>query len=163
MENWQELSAEENHFVWERVYNELYFEPSIHVFPGFQVPKPFITYNISSLADSEENLEPFADLEAKARCVFQELTAPDEYIYALDWQHAGYRMNPYLEVRRNEWNEWLVPLYPDGDYYFYLQKDFEWGYLGHPWEGTITLFGEKLLEQFEKHHPLLFAGKLREG
>ncbi|MGO1059230.1 DUF2716 domain-containing protein [Planococcus sp. FY231025] len=163
MENWQELSAEENHFVWERVYNEFYFEPSIHVFPGFQVPKPFITYNIFSLADFEKNLESFADLEAKVRWVFQGLIAPDEYIYALDWQHAGYRMNPHLEMRRNEWNEWLVPLYPDGDYYFYLQKDFEWGYLGHPWEGTITLFGEKLLERFEKHRPLLFAGKLREG
>lgn len=32
-----------------------------------------------------------------------------------------------------------------------ISLGFEWGFLGHPWEETITIFGKGLFNSFEKH------------
>ncbi|WP_392048750.1 DUF2716 domain-containing protein, partial [Streptomyces sp. NPDC015492] len=48
MENWVELSTLEYKEVWDRIYDDFNFEPSISNFPSFDVPKPFITYDVSS-------------------------------------------------------------------------------------------------------------------
>ncbi|MGE7839031.1 DUF2716 domain-containing protein [Viridibacillus arvi] len=47
MKNWLELSNAEDEKVWNKIYDELKFEPSIANFPSFKVPTPFITYDIS--------------------------------------------------------------------------------------------------------------------
>jgi hypothetical protein len=46
---------------------------------------------------------------------------------------------------------------------FFIDKDFEWGLLGHPWERTITIFGKELIKGFKSHHPLMFQRTLRQG
>lgn len=66
-------------------------------------------------------------------------------------------------ISKNEFDEWTVPIFPNGDYYFFIHKDFEWGYLGHPWERTITVFGKELIKGFEKHRPRMFQKILRQG
>lgn len=45
----------------------------------------------------------------------------------------------------------------------FIQKDFKWGYLGHPWEESITIFGEELIESFERNKPEMFQNILRQG
>jgi len=57
----------------------------------------------------------------------------------------------------------MIPVFPNGDYYFFIQKDFKWGYLGHPWEESITIFGEELIESFERNKPEMFQNILRQG
>jgi hypothetical protein len=94
---------------------------------------------------------------------FQELTNDNEYFYALDWNHPCYWVNSFLEFPRDEFNEWIIPIFPDGDYYFFIQKDFNWGFFGHPWEGTITLFGKELIQAIEKNKPKMFNKALRKG
>ena len=143
------------------------FRPSITVFPSFFVPKPFITYNIStylngSLDDDEWDLH-YADLEEKALSAFQNVTSNNEYFYVLDWQHPCYWVNPFLEFPRDEFNEWIIPIFPNGDYYFFIQKEFKWGFLCHPWEKTITVFGKELIEALEKNNPIMFKNILRLG
>ena len=86
----------------------------------------------------------------------------DEWIYALDWQHSGFRYDPRRPVTEHDhwvedaryggvlgggYNAYFPEFYPDGDYYFFVQRDLKWGYLGHPWRREIWLFGAPLVER----------------
>lgn len=135
--------------------------------PSFKVPKPFITYDVSSYlngsGDLEENEKIYHDFEEKSLSAFRKLTTKDEYIYALDWQHSCYWINPFLKFPRDEFNEWIIPIFPNGDYYFFIQKNFNWGFLGHPWEKSITLFGKEVIQAFEENKPKMFNTILRKS
>ncbi|EOO28154.1 hypothetical protein ICM_02341 [Bacillus cereus BAG1X2-3] len=80
MENWIEFTDKEDERILERVYSELEFSPGVSTFPSFMVPSPFVTYDISHYFGESIN-----DLESKALQAFQEITASNEYIMALDW------------------------------------------------------------------------------
>lgn len=175
MENWIPFSHQEYDQIWDRIYRGFNFKPSTSIFPSFQVPHPFITYDISdylrdsinldaydTLEDSAD-LDAYDDLEEQALDAFKELTSVDEYILALDWQHESYWVNPRLEFEKDEFGEWTIPIFPNGDYYFFIQKDFKWGYLGHPWEKSITIFGEEVINAFDEHKPRMFHKILRQG
>ncbi|MED3963103.1 DUF2716 domain-containing protein (plasmid) [Niallia taxi] len=157
MKNWMELSSMEHRKVWERLYKEFRFNPSVTSFPSFNVPPPFKKYNISSYlnwtGDMRIFIDIYSDLELKSLHAFKALIHKDEFMYAIDWQHPSYWINPHLEFPKSQFDEWIVPIFPNGDYYFFIQKNFEWGLLGHPWEKTITIFGKELLEQFNMHQP----------
>jgi hypothetical protein len=165
--NWIELTQSEEKNVWKKVFNEFQFKPSISKFPSFIVPSPFITYDISPYrnwsGELEEYEEIYKDLEEKSLFAFQALTNDNEYFYALDWQHPCYWVNPFLEFPRDEFNEWIIPILPEGDYYFFIQKEFNWGFLGHPWEETITVFGKELIQVFEKNNPRMLDTIIRIG
>ena len=40
--------------------------------------------------------------------------------------------------------------YPNGDYHFFVDKEWKYGLFGHPWKHEIVVMGEKLIEMFEK-------------
>ncbi|MFE1962642.1 DUF2716 domain-containing protein [Streptomyces sp. NPDC059479] len=42
--------------------------------------------------------------------------------------------------------KWPLSPYPDGDYYVFLSEDFLIGSFGHPWESSLCLFGQELLD-----------------
>ena len=44
------------------------------------------------------------------------------------------------------YDAYFPDFYPDGDYYFFVQRDLKWGYLGHPWRREIWIFGVPLLD-----------------
>ncbi|MER2120095.1 MAG: DUF2716 domain-containing protein [Solibacillus sp.] len=163
MKNWIELSEAEYEKVWNKMFDVLKFKPSTSDFPSFEVPTPFITYDISVYLGDSHGLGAYEDLEEKALLVFKENTSRDDYLYALDWQHECYWINPHLEFEKDEFDELKVPVFPNGDYYFYIHKDLKWGYLGQPWEKTITVFGEGLIKGFKKHQPKMFHKVLRQG
>lgn len=163
MKNWMEFTDKEYDQIWDRVYSELKFSPSDSTFPSFKVPSPFITYDISHYFRESVDLDVYDDLEEKVLLVFKENTVSDEYIMALDWQHECYWVNSHLKFNRNELDEWTIPIFPNGDYYFFIQKDFKWGYLGHPWEKSITIFGKELIDAFDQHKPEMFHKILRQG
>ncbi|MDQ0194585.1 DUF2716 domain-containing protein [Paenibacillus wynnii] len=79
-------------------------------------------------------------------------------IYPKDWQHESFYYSPYLQDVSPR-----ISFYPDGDYYLFLKTDFSFGYLGHPWEHSITIFGEELIQQFIKHKPKILGGIIRRG
>jgi len=143
-------------FFWSKIYNEFGFKPSTKRFPSFSTPKPFVKYDISNCYD--EKL--VRDFENKAVKAFQEITQPGELFYALDWQHECYWANPRLEFPtqipwRVDNGDWIISIYPDGDYHFFIAKDFSWGILGHPWENTVTIYGGKLIRCFSAYPPIL--------
>lgn len=163
MHNWQKLTNAEYEKVWNFIYEELNFKPSISNFPSFQVPNPFITYDISDFYGESVDLDVFDDLEEKALVAFKEATMVNEYLLALDWQHECYWINPRSEFEKDGFGEWTIPIFPNGDYYFFIQKDFKWGLLGHPWENSITIFGKELIDAFAKYKPRVFRKILRQS
>jgi Protein of unknown function (DUF2716) len=94
------------------------------------------------------------DFYENALKAFGEVSSFDRRIYALDWQHTCFWFYPQLG------QPWYIGL-PDGDYSIFLAEDFSYGYFGHPWEATICIFGQPLLEAFQKNPPQLFSKILR--
>ena len=95
---------------------------------------------------------------------------PGKRLYALDWQHSAFLYDPgkdeeqksvRLEDENGEYWAEFPFYYPDGDYYFFLDEEFRFGYLGHPWRNEIWAFGEKLLPELERIAPALGWKKLR--
>ncbi|WP_028596238.1 DUF2716 domain-containing protein [Paenibacillus assamensis] len=164
MKNWIEINSTLNNQIWQSIYNNFNFKPSIHKedWPSFTLPGPFIVYDIAHLF-GEDFEYLYLDLE---NCILNAMIAcseENEYLYALDWQHESYLFNPRFESPINEFNEWPIPLYPNGDYYFFIKKDFSWGYLGHPWEKSISVFGEELIRAIETNKPKLFTKAIRKN
>jgi len=163
MRNWVPLSKNEYGQIWDRIYRDFKFKPSTSIFPSFKVPHPYITFNISDYFGESTDLDAYDELEGRVLDAFIECTMRGEYILALDWQHECYWINPRLAFERDEFGEWAIPIFPNGDYYFFIQKDFKWGFLGHPWEESITIFGNELINAFNRHKPRMFRKILRQG
>ncbi|GGI11504.1 DUF2716 domain-containing protein [Gottfriedia solisilvae] len=162
MKNWIELNDKERRNVWDNFDKKFNFEPSMKKFPSYSPSRPFITYDISSIWGAIDHEELYFDLETKFLECFKLLTKPNEYFYALDWQHDCYSVNAFLEFPRDELNRWIIPAIPDGDYYFFIQENFKWGVLTHPWEQTITVFGKEIIEVIKDNKPKIFHTVLRE-
>lgn len=73
--------------------------------------------------------------------VFQET----DRLLVLDWQHEGYWFRPHLHAVNED--AWPVTPFPDGDYYVFLAEDMTAGTFGHPWEQTLCVFGDELVDQ----------------
>ena len=99
MKNWMKFTDKESDQIWDRVYSDFEFSPSISIFPSFKVPSPFVTYDISHYFGESIYLNVYDDLEEKALLVFKENTAANEYIMVLDWQHECYWVNPHIELK----------------------------------------------------------------
>ncbi|MFD2078219.1 Protein of unknown function [Actinopolymorpha cephalotaxi] len=67
----------------------------------------------------------------------------EEELTALDWQHTPYRYSPAAHALANV--GWPVPVFPNGDYYVHTTSDLRWGTFGHPWQQSLTVWGEELV------------------
>ena len=163
MVNWTELESNIEDQVWDRIYKELQFSPGNFKKkqPTFLPPKPYLIFDISHLYGSNFE-ELYTNLETTVSQAFINCTEEDEFIYVLDWQHTCYLFNPRLESPRDEQGEWPIPLYPNGDYYFFIKKDFSFGYIGHPWEERIYIYGPALVEEVKRQSPKLFTKLIEE-
>lgn len=165
-EVWELLSDDEYNFVWDRVYTELRFCPSVkRTNPPFVLNYPFVIYDISKLP--LDNDDYYTTMEKTIRDIFIECLGNDDYMYALDWQHSGFRYNPRIMSPKPDsfikderycgggYNAYFPDFYPDGDYYFFIAKDFSWGYLGHPWFQKVWVFGKSLIKSLAKKQEIL--------
>lgn len=151
------LEEQEYEIIWNRIYEELNFRPSIepHVVP-FSFEMDHSIYDISNM--SETQIDDMDDLITAA---FIHCTVEGELLYALDWQHCGFKFDPrhdeerksiYVEDSRymgGGYHAYFPGYYPDGDYYFFIDCKFRFGYLGHPWQEKIWIFGTDLMNEFE--------------
>ncbi|MCG7406526.1 DUF2716 domain-containing protein [Paenibacillus sp. ACRRX] len=154
MNNWISLEDDEYRRVWDRFYIDFSFKPTVYPkdWPTFTVNSPFVTFEIKKIYH-DEDIDEFEEFCASS---LRTCLEPEEYIYALDWQHESFYYSPYLQDTYQR-----ISFYPDGDYSLFLSNDFSFGLLGHPWERSITIFGEQLIEQFIKHKPKLLEGIIR--
>ena len=83
-----------------------------------------------------------AAINTSALRAFVWLAADDELI-ALDWQHPAYRYSPALQALSDEAPK--VAVFPEGDYFAHMTQDLCWGTFAHPWQQTLTIWGEDLV------------------
>lgn len=153
-----ELLKENKDFIYNFINNELRFYPSCNdnFFLPFSINRPFVIYDISQMNNEQANLLYELAPTALANCL------PDGYqLYAIDWFHNFILYDP-RNPQNMQSNEPATPqfnkdgiayfndFYPDGDYYFFLDKYGAFGYLSHPWREEVWIYGEPLIKEFEK-------------
>lgn len=124
---------------------------------GFRTPTPSVTWDISPvyLRSGEEFTRLEEDLARKALSALRLCTPPGENLYALDWNHPCYLLDPHCGVAEAG-EPWAAPVLPNGDHYIFLAPDFRFGLIGDCVEQTICVFGQPLLDAFAKDSPLAF-------
>lgn len=156
MSTWAELSAPESEDVWVRFTAAFQFRPSVSPedWPTFRLPTPFVTWSIDSTWTWTD--EALTQTSRDALAAFSSALPPGQRMYALDWQHPCWSFDPHAQFER-----WEVPVIPNRDYCLFLAPQLEWGWLGHPWEKSISIFGEPLLGVVSANVPALFTSILR--
>lgn len=149
---WRGLSDSQMDETWAR-YAARFGYP---VVGGFRTPTPSITWDISPiyLRSGEEFARLEEDLARKALTAFRLCTPPGEDLYALDWNHPCYFLDPHGVVAEVG-EPWAIPIVPNGDHYVFLASDFRFGVIGDCVEQTICVFGQPLLNAFAKDTPLV--------
>ena len=144
---------EEYDQIWDKIYEKFSFQPSIYSWvKAFDLDMPHRVYRLPEYVWDEEQEALVERLMA---------AAIHEEIYALDWKHPAYTYVPGEEHPR-EWydnalkaNMYFPTYYPDGDYYFFVAKDLSFGWLGHPWQNKLILFGNKMLHLLDGYESRL--------
>lgn len=135
--------------LWNKFSEEFEFVPSVN---ENVIPFKFnINHKICKLQSmwNEEQEKIVND-------IFKEMASED--IYALSWQHDCFEFNPSEEIEldyhyhdNNRNCEVYFPsYYPNGEYNFFISKDFSYGLFGHPWRKEIYVFGDVLINKFER-------------
>lgn len=153
--NWTPLTEEDEKNAWRFIYETLLFTP--HAVEKVVFPKlSSVRYNISKYYNEGFKEDYYDDLHSKAIDAFKEITA-NNLIFALNFQHQSYSFNPQLPFEKDEFGEWLIPFFPNGDYVFFLTADLKSGAFCDGINGEIFLLGEKIIAAFEKNRPLIFT------
>lgn len=150
---WEEIDYES---VW-TPFDALYgFRPGMSVSPAIREPHGSITYDVSpcwngsGVAGWARDTVNFAVVWALA-----EIVGPDSPVIVLDWQHPAHRFWPHRSQTFSaaEMLCGVTPI-PNGDYYAFLTEDLLTGTFGHPWEPSLCVFGDSLVERLR---PILDA------
>jgi len=167
-ELWVILQDDELNHVWDMVDSQFSFNPSMNTgAPPFIFEMPVDSYDISQspIYCGDETTKGII------KSVFIQCMDNDDFMYALDWQHTCFRYNPRISVKIEYpvfvpdeslplsmrhlpfggYNVYFPEFYPNGDYYFFIAKDFRWGYLTHPWLKKAWVYGDNLMLLFKKH------------
>ncbi|MEU3605682.1 DUF2716 domain-containing protein [Streptomyces sp. NPDC035033] len=141
-----ELSDAEDRRVWDRFSEQFGFRPSMSpsTWPAIEEPGASVTWSLAALPD-EPGDERLDRLVAVVEQGLSSCAGPSGTLFALDWQHPSYRFAPH-QVGGPGQPAWPLSPYPDGDYFVFLAEDFRFGSFGHPWEESLCLFGEELLD-----------------
>lgn len=159
MSAWELLSQNEYYSVWDNFEEQFDFKPTVYPnqFPSIKEPENSVVYQFEYPNAENEN-KVIKDINHKSLLSFRNIVPSDKSIYALDWQHDCYWFYPHLLFE-----EWRIPVFPDGDYSIFLAKDFSFGIFAHPWEQTFCVWGNTLLKEFQKNKPLLFEKIIRQN
>lgn len=135
--------------LWDRMLTEYQFSPRRDTIP-FSFPHPYKLYGLGAPWTQAQ--------ETEINGVFEALVPKQGFLYALDWNHDCFIFNPreriplyyhYYDAERGV-NVYFPGYYPDGDYHFFLARDWSFGMLGHPWRKELYLWGDELMAHFER-------------
>ncbi len=157
--------TKEEDAVWEKVFAVLNFNPScqyrghsMKVPLPFEIALPYAVYAIDHM--TEEQIDGMDGIIRD--CLITCANGEKEW-YALDWQHSTFKFHPgNIEEQQSIWvaderyygggyYAYFPSFYPDGDYYFFIDVDFQNGYLGHPWRREVWIFGTELEKEIKKY------------
>lgn len=158
------LSKEDEKWIDTFINDELRFMPDVNIrshFLPFRIQRPFAVYDISTMTDT--GADSMEELITQALC---NCLPMGHKIYSIDWNHSCVLYDPRnAETAQGDGNDapyyaknglcYFNAFYPDGDYYFFIEKYGRFGYLSHPWREEVWIFGEPLLKEFEKIYKIL--------
>ncbi|WP_342461833.1 DUF2716 domain-containing protein [Bacillus sp. FSL R5-0286] len=157
--NWDILTDKKNEELWNIVHKKIKWNPGSKLVK-IKPPKPYKRFYIKmSDRNTKYNLNELEEFECDILTFFKKCTDFNERIYALEWQHSGYSFSPHLPIELDDFGDWLIPPYPDGDYRFFFKADLEWGVLGDPVQHQIIIYGESLLLEIEKSKPKILKDR----
>jgi len=149
MESEMLLNEEQYRNIWDWVYDTLDFRPNVyrgHDFPlwkPFGIPTKHVVYGFENMTQKHADI-----MDELIEQALINVTAPGQRIYALDWQHDGYLYDPRQICKEPHY--WFPGYYPDGDYYFHIDEHLQFGYLSHPWRQEVWVFGDVLIDEFQR-------------
>ncbi|MEV8250172.1 DUF2716 domain-containing protein [Microbacterium sp. NPDC076768] len=152
---WRAMSDEEKNHTWDRFYEKFDFRASPYAsdWPSIIEPTPSVTFDLSAPSIGPDLPLAFAALNAEAlRCFVWALPEISE-LSALDWQHTAWWFNPRLDDAPTQWDDLersQPTVFPDGDYFAFLNTDMSEGTFGHPWEQTLCVMGDRLIDTLGK-------------
>ena len=135
--------------VWDAVYEQMSFRPSTDPdkWPVWTVEGLSVVFSFD-WPDDEHGLEMMnAKLDEAALHAMRRVVAPGESFVSLDWQHQTFQVWPHAMLRITE--PLPTPVLPNGEASLPVEPELRFGFLGQPWEQTITVFGRELLDAFE--------------
>lgn len=153
MSNWNPLPEEENKSLWDTANSKLGFAIGINGRATVAPPAPYKEYDISRFYGADTVTVLIEDLTEKLQEIFKNTTKENELLYALNWKGGGYAFDPRKPFEKDEFEEWLVPAFPNGDYTFFVTTDFMNGIFGDGITGKMTFFGEAVIEALQKNMP----------
>ena len=154
------LTNEEELAIWHRFGERYRFRPSVYRadWPGIAEPPPFKTFSIDHFYGAPILPAMERQFEELARRTFCACVALNDRLYALDWQHPSYWLYPHKLIPGQPW---MIPAFPNGDYYIFIGAAIDFGWFGHPWERSICVFGKVALAALELTGSTLLTMALR--
>lgn len=135
--------------LWNKIYQEYSFFPSFtdRKKEWLSIPLEHKRYRLKRIwNESQEKLvnQIFCDVIG-------------EEMYALDWHHLAFAFDPEEHISYGyrycddalDWEVHFPEYYPNGDYHFFVSKDWSSGIYGHPWRKELIVVGEELIRRFD--------------
>lgn len=123
------------------------FRPNYHErqAPAIRLPERSMVLDLEPVfeKDGPRFAAGFSAINAAALRAFIWL-AESEDLIALDWQHQSFRYSPAGQALSDR--PWAITVAPDGDYYAHMTADLRWGTFGHPWQRSLTIWGDELMD-----------------
>jgi uncharacterized protein DUF2716 len=144
MTAWNTVPDADYDRYWSRFYETFDFHPGTkpETWPAIREPTPSTTFDIS-MPDGPRFASAQDAINAEALRAFVWALPTDTEMIVLNWQHPAYYFRPAQQAYSPF--DWPVPVFPNGDYFIFLTKDFREGTFGHPWEETLCVMGERMV------------------
>ncbi len=159
MKNWTELGKLEYDLLWDFVYETLRFSPSRSNKECVLFPADYRYYDISDFFGPGFSESLYDDLLRCTEKVFIEISKKN-IMYALDWQHECYSFDPKLPFEQDNFGESLIPIFPNGDYLFFITKDLKNVIFADGINRRISFCGADLIKAYERHKPNIFIKQI---
>jgi len=157
--------------IWDKVYETLKFTPSMDksIVP-FEIEEEYAIYSFDFDEITEKQIDMMKEVIEN---IFANMSKDDTKMYALDWKHSAFLYNPKNpEEQKSFWKEddrymgggynaYFPSFFPDGDYYFFIDEKFRFGYLGHPWRQEIWVWGEELITKMDEIYSIIGFKKIK--
>lgn len=151
MSNWNLLNLTEYETIWDFIYKELDFNPYLsNSTCSIKLPHPSLSFDISEYYNNGFREDLYNDLHKCIVLWFKNISKEKE-MYALDFQHDCYSFNSNLLFEKDEFDEWLIPVFPNGD----LTFNFKNGIFADGINLKIHIWGDDFLREYILNKPIM--------
>ncbi len=120
--------------------------------PAIAEPAPSVVWDLSAIYSGTCPGGFLAGVQVVAGLVLgtlQDCTDRFETVAFHDWVHPSALFRPNSVDAPSEVPGWDTGgLFPNGDYTIFVGRDHAFGIVGHPWEQSLCVFGDRAVDAF---------------